>query len=105
LSTSSGLGAEEGSQATVGAGREMHGQGPRLAGHAEGVVLLGDPHREPGRVNAALRGEADQAPGPLTARRRRHDHHRVVQVTGQVLELGLRRHAGTISEWRRSAGW
>src|SRR3954470_10526555 len=29
-------------------------------GHAEGVILLGDPHEEPGRIDAALGVEANQ---------------------------------------------
>lgn len=65
---------------------EMHGERLALAGDAEGVVLLGDADEEARGLDAALRGETDQAAGALIRVRGGHDEHRVVERAGQLVE-------------------
>ena len=60
--------------------RHVDGEALGRPGDVVGVVRLRDPHHEPGRVDAALGGEADQAPGPRLAGGGGDDEHRVVEV-------------------------
>lgn len=57
-----GLPAEELGQRGGRGGNEVHRKALGLARHAEGAVVAGDADEEARRVDAALRGEADQAP-------------------------------------------
>ena len=50
------------------------------------AVLVRDPREEPGRVDARLGREPDQAAGALAVRRDGRDEHRVVELGDQLLE-------------------
>ena len=54
-----------------------------------GVVLDRDAYEKARRVDAALRGKADQAPGPLPAGRGGDYEHRVVELGDELVNLAL----------------
>lgn len=81
----SALLSEQDGQRPVVPPQEVHGEGIGAGGDPEGVVGLRQQHGEPGRVDAGLGGETDQASRSL-ARGSCDDEHRVVQPGDELLE-------------------
>jgi hypothetical protein len=65
---------------------DVHCEQGGLPRERKGVVLVGDTSEEAGRVNAALRREADEAARELALHGCRHDVHGIVERCGQTFE-------------------
>src|SRR5438477_3039485 len=85
-----GLAAEQLGQAAVVVGQPVDGEHRRRRRHREGVVRLRHAGQDPGRVDAALRPEADEAARAAPVRRDGgDDDHGGVEAGGQPAQLRL----------------